>query len=157
MKKYLLLILISFHISNRCDAQEITKDQQISNTLKEFYSSYTKIISKSYFPFKKEQLVELSLLQKKYCTKKVILEYKQWYEDGHDLFTNYWEVDTKSLNTMRIIKNLKTQNSYNVSFIVDSNPVSPQKIVKKDIQLQINLIKNGEIYKINSIIDITKE
>ncbi|MEN2401786.1 hypothetical protein GKZ90_0018500 [Flavobacterium sp. MC2016-06] len=156
MKKSFFLILISLYFLINCNAQEVTKDQQISNTLKEFYTNYTKIISKSYFPFKKDQLVELKLLQEKYCTKKISMEYKQWYEDDHDLFTNDWEIDIKSLNTMKIIKDLKKQNSYNVSFTVDSTPVSPTKIVKKNIQLQINLIKTGESYKINSITDITK-
>lgn len=156
MKRLFFLILITLYISVQSSAQEVSNDQQILSTLKEFYTKYTKIISKSYFPFKREQLIELNLLQEKYCTKKVIIEYKQWYEDDHDLFTNDWDINTRSLTTMKIIKDSKKQNTYNISFTVDSNPVSPTKIVKKNIQLQIAVIKNGEIYKINSIKDITK-
>ena len=137
-------------IINGCDAQNNTNDNHIT-MLKEFYIVYCKLWAFKPVPPPNELYIKLDSLQEKYCSQKVRTEAKEWFDDGHDLFTNDWGIGVESLSTMTIVRDTTKENTYVVSYIVDSFPESPNKPEKKRVSLYVGIINEGESYRINSV------
>lgn len=137
-------------VINACGAQNNTNDIHIT-MLKEFYTEYCKQWAVKPVPHPSDLYIKLSSLLEKYCTLKLRTEAKEWFDDGHDLLTNDWEIDVESLNTMTIVRDTGKENTYVVSYIVDSFPESPNKPEKKRVSLYVGIVKEGENYRIDSV------
>lgn len=145
--KILKFLALSFMIlvGNGCNAQTNVNDKQSIFMLKEFYTAYSKV------SLRIEDLPKVDSLQEKYCTLQLRKEAKKYLEDGHDLLTDDWGISKESLTSMGITKDSTKENTYVVSYIVDSYPVAPDKPVKKQVKLYVTVIKEGESYKIDSV------
>lgn len=137
-------------INNGCAAQSSSNDDNI-RMLKDFYTEYCKLWSIKPVPLPNVLYLKLDSLQKRYCTQKIRTEAKEWFDDGHDLFTADWGIDVESLSTMSIVKDTVKENTYVVSYIVNAFPVSPDKPEKKKVSLYVGVIRDAESYKINSV------
>lgn len=129
---------------NGCYAQP-NNDSRIILMLKEFYTAYSEI------SFRSEDIPKVDSLQEKYCTSQLRKEAKRYLQDGHDLLTDDWGISKESLSSMKITKDPAKEKTYIVSYIVDSYPVAPDKPVKKQVVLHITVVKEDELYKIDSV------
>ncbi len=151
MKILKILALSSMiFIGNGCNAQT-GEDDRVISMLKEFYIAHSNIwsihpsqISPNDFDKKLDSLAE------KYCTPQLRKEAKKYLEDGHDLLTDDLGMSKESLNSLSVVKDAK-ENTYVVSYTVDSYPVAPEKPVKKQVVLHVTVVKEGENYKIASV------
>jgi len=152
MKIFKILALSSMIlIGNGCNAQTGEGDKAIS-MLKEFYIAHSFIWSippSSISPNDFDK--KLDSLTGKYCTPQLRKEAKEYLQDGHDLLTDDWGISKESLTSMKITKESTQENTYVVSYIVDSYPVAPDKPVKKQVTLHVTVVKEGEIYSIASV------
>jgi hypothetical protein len=137
-------------IVNGCNAQTDKGDEAISMLIN-FYTAHANIwsippseISPADFDKK------LDSLAGKYCTSKLRTEVRKYLEDGHDLLTDDRGMSKESLNSLSVVKEAK-ENTYVVSYIVDSFPVAPDKPVKKKVVLQVTVVMEGVNYKIASV------
>ncbi len=143
MKKQSLILLfaISIVVSR---AQDSSSDKQAVQMLKEFYTAYSTV------KFVVKDSAKWNSLQKRYSTKKLSKEAKEWYNDGHDLYTNDWGIDIESLKNMTIIKDATKANSYIISYIVSTTDPSNNPIKKKVI-LHVTAQKDDGSCKIASV------
>ena len=129
---------------NYAYTQNFVANKQALQMLKEFYSA------RSTVKFIVKDSARWDSIQKKYCTQKLIKKAKEWYDDGHDLFTNDWGIDIESLKTMTILKDSTKENTYAVLYIVNFQ-VSPNKREKKKVTLHVGVVEESENYKITSV------
>jgi hypothetical protein len=151
--RILLIILSAVVVTNSCvQAQNSSVNNGAEKMIKEFYTKYCNLWKNTPSSVPANILHEkIDSLAQNYCTNSIRNEAKSWFEDGHDLFTNDWGIDLESLKSLSIVKDLTKSNTYSVSYIVESYPVSPDKPVKKQITLQVSVIKENDIYKINEV------
>ncbi|WP_423129758.1 hypothetical protein [Gaoshiqia sp. Z1-71] len=146
---FLFATFMMFSISG-CNAQDNAGDK-CTSMLREFYTNYSKIWAIKPVPLPKDHYIIIDSLQEKYCTQKLRKEAKEWFEDGHDFLTNDWGIDVESLETMTIIKDTTKENTYIVSYIVDSYPVTPDNPVKKQVVLYVTVAKEGESCRLDFV------
>jgi hypothetical protein len=143
------------NVSNRVadiidKTQKDTNNKQI-NTLKEFYSSYAKIWSADSLLSPEVFNRQCDSLFSKYCTNSIKKKANEWLTDGFNLLTDDWWIDIESLKTMEIMQDSTNSNTFIISYITNMFPVSPTKPVKYKITLSVNVIKEGDEYKINGV------
>jgi hypothetical protein len=156
MKKagFILLLLTSIFTSG---AQTTVQDKQAEQMLKEFYIAHCKIWTTKPVPSPIKFESQLDSLQRIYCTVQIRKKAKEWLkDDSHDLITNDWGIDIKSLNTLKIVRDASKRNAFIVSYIVIAYPQSPNKPVKQPVVLHITVRKENGEFKIATIQDLTK-
>jgi len=154
MKPKILLIILSVAVmANSCvKAQNSSMNNGVEKMIMEFYTKYCNLWNNTPSSVPANILDEkIDSLAQKYCTNSLRDEAKSWFQDGHDLFTNDWGIDVESLKSLSIVKDSTKSNTYTVSYIVETFPISPDKPVKKRITFQVSVIKENDIYKINEV------
>jgi len=122
---------------------ETTKVKMEIKTLYSFYNEYFKLFNQ--IP-SSTNLKKLKMLQKKYCTisfyKKIPLLIEQ---QGADVFLKAQDSDIDYFKSLKIEKDLKS-SEYLVTYF--SNGLINERIT---ISIHVQLIKQGNQYKINSV------
>lgn len=145
--KTIIYFIISSTLLTHCNcvnAQNNAVNKTELQMLKQFYTL------RGIIKFIEKDSAKWNSIQKTYCTQKLRKEAKEWYDDGHDLFTNDLGIDNESLKTLTIIKDSTKQNSYIVSYIVNFH-VSPNEWEKKKVILHVVVVKDSDSYKIASV------
>lgn len=154
MKEKILIILFiaSVTANSYVNGQNSSLENEAEKMIEEFYIKYCNTWKNMPSSANANVLYEkIDSLMQNYCTKRLQEKSKSWFEDGHDLLTNDWGIDLKSLNTISVEKDLAKSSSYIVTYFVETYPVSPDKPVKKRITLHVSVIKEEGIYKINEV------
>lgn len=127
------------------NTQKVEEEEKAISMLREFYAAY------SMNDLRLEDFPEIDSLLKKYVTPQLREETNKYLQDGHDLMTDDWGISDEMLSTMKISMDSTKENTYIVSYIIDSYPVAPDKPIKKQVVLQVTVLKEGEDYKIESV------
>ena len=143
MKTIIYFLIISNALLTNCNCAN-AQNQPALQMLKKFYTARSSV------KFIEKDSAKWNSIQKIYCTQKIRKEAKEWYDDGHDLFTNDLGIDIESLKTLTIIKDPTKENNYVVSYIVNFH-VSPNEWEKKKVTLHVCVVKEDESYKIASV------
>jgi len=142
--------------SNICTkTQETISDNAIEKRIKDFYTEYcyaweNPSVTPNQLGIKLDSLVAL------YCTNELKIKASKWYEDGHDLFTSDWGIRLNSLNTLTIARDTIKPNNYNVSYDVESFPVSPTDSVMQKVTLVVTIVSGKDSCTICGVKDISK-
>lgn len=127
-----------------CSAQSFDDDNNIV-LLKEFY-----YIHQTYI-YKDSVSLFVDSIYAKYCTEALIDKAKKLRKFDHDMYTDDWGITKEALNSLTIQKNALRDNSYIVTYSIDTYPISPYNAVKKQIILNLTIINVKGVYKIDSI------
>jgi hypothetical protein len=121
-------------------------------TIRTFYKLYVAIwaiplaeISPTLFESK------LDSLAAKYCTSELRVEAREWRADGLDLITGNWLVVG---STMHITRDPSKENSFVVTFDIDVKKMPPTDPQKKKVNLRVQLLKESDVYKLDSVMAI---
>jgi len=117
-----------------CQAQNKTSGDSAVIMLKQFYTAYITADDEK----------QLSSLQKKYCTKKILKRIADDEELDSDPFINAQDTDADWLRTMVINKDAQKPNVYVVSYV---NNYTQKRIINK-----LLVVKEGKAYKIDDIL-----
>lgn len=134
-------------------AEEIdTLSGEDVETIRTFYRLYVGIwaippaeISPTLF---EEKLDSLSVL---YCTNSLRVKAREYRANGLDLITGNWLVMGP---TMRIARDPWKENSFVVTFDIDVQQMPGTDPQKKKVQLHVQLLKELDVYKLDSVMDI---
>jgi hypothetical protein len=144
---YLFLTCILFLSNSSCArSQNDVADKQAVQMLKEFYTAYntTWSTTKGYVLTKK-----LDSLQRKYCTKKLKNEVKEFGLD-HDPLIGDDYTDAEHLKTLTVTKDSAKASAYIVSYIAHTLSASNKPIDEKVI-IHVTVVKEGESFKIAAV------
>jgi hypothetical protein len=145
-KTLLFLLLVGslcLHPYRSVQAHNAPSDRQAIAMLTEFYTAYITAFSKLPTP---DALKKLDALPKKYCTAHLLRKINARYQQGHvdaDPFTHSQDVDLSWLNTLAVRKDVKSANSYTVSY---GDGASTFKVV-----MHLTVLKQGDRFKIAAI------
>lgn len=138
---------------NSCGAaQNNASERNIENMLLDFYSKHFYIWENT--PINNASPVyllheKLDSLMQKYCTSKLRSEAKEILENvGADLLTN--NLVGQINENLRVEKDTANENSYFVSFMATYSD-APGGQTKKQVVLNVTVVKEGNYYKINSV------
>ena len=167
MKKYLLLVNVSITMvniacmsnqkpqTNQSDAisaiqtDTISTDEDAIQFLREFYIAYNRAWKE---PDDAEKLYNL---QQKYCSRKFRKELKEAFKIhglDHDVLTADYGIDYGSIKTLLITKNDIKENTYCVSYIIDTQDAA-NKNIKRNVQIQLVLVKEDGDFKIDAVLN----
>jgi len=131
--------------SSICNGQVDTGDKQPLSMLYEFYTSYSGLGFGVEYKHKADSLHQI------YCTPQLTKQAKELLQYDHELLTDDWGITNESLASLKITKDHTKENTYVVSYILDTYPVSPAIPVRKRIYYLVTVIREGETYKIASV------
>lgn len=120
--------------SSFCRAQNKVSNDSAATMLKQFYTSYITA----------EEESQLTLIRKKYCTKKILNKIAKDEELDADPFLQAQDTDSDWVRTLVINKDAQKPNVYIVSYI--------DNYTKKRIINKLVVIKQGQAYKIDDIL-----
>ena len=140
-----VFLLMAFTISlvsrSSAQVQSNSVDKQISTMLKEFYTSYITEVA----GISNEKKV--TSIQLKYCTMELVNKIDKQFKTqkiDYDPFIKAQDADTQDLKTLSVAKDLKKPNGYTVSYV--------DTYSKKKITINLTVIKQGDSFKINSVL-----
>jgi hypothetical protein len=145
---YFFSICLIILVSNGCaGAQNHIPEKGAVQTLKEFYTAYSKV------KFTAKYVRQIDSLQKKYCTIKFRKKLKDEFKAAgldHDLLTNDYGMDADKLKTLVIAKEPGAANVYSVSYTAmvtsPSNKTAEEKVV-----LHVAVAEEEQAIKIESV------
>lgn len=138
---YLLCTVI--YSFGRSNDRESSTEKVALKTLYTFYTDYFKIYNQN--PSIANQ-IKMDQLVQKYCSKSFYKKIPQLTEQtGADVFLKAQDSDIQFLKTLKIAKTIN-QNEYLVSYLANGNTNQQIKI-----SIYIQLLKQGNQYKINSV------
>ncbi|MBS0425346.1 MAG: hypothetical protein JSR71_13235 [Proteobacteria bacterium] len=144
---YFFSVLFIFLISiNRVQSQNKLADKEIKEMLREFYTAYNTTWSTCNMQLLK---YKLDSLQRKYCTKKLIQQVKEYGLD-HDPLIGDDYTDVEHLKTLSITKDSSQPFAYTIYYIAHTLSASNKPIDEKVI-IHLTVAKEGDIYKVASI------
>ena len=143
--KYILVILII--IANVTCSNSQNEDEQVIEMIKEFYVAHNTA-------WLEDVTVDvlgrkLDSLQERYCTTKLKVEAKRYFEQGFDLITNEQGMGIES-NSLSVVKDSLKDNTYIVSYESLDSGASNNKI-KVKVVVNVGVVKESGSYKINKI------
>ncbi len=144
-----LLVLVSFTTAiERSYSQSASKGTQAIEMLREFYIAQSKINLTIQDIGKKDSL------QKKYCSRKLQEKLKEQFNLtglDHDLLTKDYGIDSLGLKTLKITKDPKQRNCYDISYSIYDDVIP--NITKKEIKVEIKVAvkKENHILKVDNI------
>ena len=146
MKK-LIFVLLFMASAVVAKAQNDAEEKQAVQMLKEFYIAYNAAWSTAHhgIPIKK-----LDSLQRKYCTKKMRDEVKEFGLD-HDSVIGVDNLYAEHLKTVTVIKDSAKTNAYMVSYSYHTTFGSQSTDTK--VVLHVTFVKEGVNFKIDSVIE----
>ena len=142
LKIKILIILFGMLFSNNLTAQNTPQinnsdDKEIVEMLKTFYKEY--ITENDKMPLNE---LKISIIKKKYCTKK-LLEKIAKDDLDYDPLVNAQDISQYYLKTMKITKEPKKTNTFQVCFTNEYN--------KKPFCVKLLIINTKEGFKIDTI------
>jgi hypothetical protein len=152
LKSYLVTALLAYTCS--CgQAQPKSCNREAANTVLKFYSKYFHLWENTRISNTVPANVffeKLDSLMQEYCTLNIRKEAKQAFENiGADVLTN--NLGSVILNEkLKVEKDSTKGNQYLVSFVATYSD-APGGSIKKQVILNVTVVKEGESYKIDSI------
>lgn len=138
------LILSLAVLSYNCNSQNNIDDDKAIAMLREFYTAYSKA------DFTSEKIKTTDSLQELYCSLKLKNEAREWLKEGHDLLTDDLGIIPESIKSLSITKDNLAMNTYVVSYYtLNSDAFNNQ--IKQKVVLRIEVVKEGEKYKISNL------
>jgi hypothetical protein len=146
--------------------QNNTTDEIIIEMLKEFYSAHNAIMLSKLPEKEKTDSVEFALLAKYFKDERIRISdslkaihcfdelrniSREYLEEGFDLLT-LDRVGLLSNENLNVVKDSTSENSFIVSFLA-SDFTPGIGIHKQQVILNVQVIKEGESYKIHSVMD----
>jgi len=142
----MLLILNAYFVNSQ------TKEDDVKNFIKEFYTNYSIEYSKStIWP---EFLSELDSLCQIYCTNRFQSEFRELCAKGtdHDIFTGDFGMDPEDIQTINIEGDTLFPNRYLLTYTTKiSSPASKYELIEEKIILYIAIKNENGYYKIDDI------
>lgn len=153
MKKKFALFIASILIFTTIGCiRTQNEEEQIVSMIKEFYIAYNTAWAKCGLDVLKTQL---DSLQQKYCSQSFRKELKKQFDIhglDHDVLINdVYTEDIVSLN-ISVTKDDTRKNTYYVSYIAIVTGMGNKKTNEK-VQIHVTVVKEGEIYKIDNVLD----
>jgi hypothetical protein len=151
--KNFVFIIFSLALSTivSCGQQQNnTSENQAENILLEFYTKHFKIWETPSLP-SNVRYEKLDSLMQKYCTAELRNEAKEPYENvGVDILT-YNLVSVELNENLKVEADAGKENSYKISFTATYKDV-PGGPIKEQVVLHVTVVKEGEYYKIASVV-----
>lgn len=137
---FLACVLTVF--SYACSAQSPAPADKAAVVLKQFYTAYITVIAGDINTAKEEKI------RKQYATAKLLKKIKYQTEKeelDYDPFLNAQDASTRTLPYLKIVKDPQKPDTYNVSY--------GDSFTKNVINIKVHVIKEGENYKIDNILN----
>ena len=131
----------------------LADEEAIVQMLKEFYIAHNRAWYESNDVY--VLIEQLNVLQHKYCTQKFRKELKEAFEAyglDHDIFTADYGIDNESIKTLLIIKDNVRENTYCVSYTVNTEDPT-NKTISQYVEIQIVVEKEDGDFKINEVLN----
>lgn len=148
----LTVILITFIFESCCiKAQNNSSDNKIEKMIRNFYTEYAIILNSTPISIPADLLNErIDSIAQKYCTKKIRIESKKWFENGQELFTNDYGIVLESLKKFTVSSIPFFNNIFIIKYTTTNSDASDRKVTQ-NVVLHISIIKEHDTYKINEI------
>ncbi|MFZ4457077.1 MAG: hypothetical protein ACOYOT_12750 [Bacteroidales bacterium] len=150
MKK--IILVFAYLIICSCGKlQCLAQNSGAKVAIEEFYTGYCRILENRPRFLPANLLYErIDSLAQKYCTKRIRNEAKEYFADGHDLYTNDYGIISESLKSLSIKVDVHKNNKfivnyYTINYDANRNPV------KQKVFLFISVIKVKDKYRINDV------
>lgn len=144
-------LLFQINEIKNVDTLCLNEDDDVVSMLKEFYFKY----KQAWHTLDKDWTERICLVIENYCTKTFYENIKkEFYENGieHDMFTADYGLDEESINSFVLSRDDKVKNVYCLTFSVTTE--SPTQILyKQSVQIQLEIVKEKDCYKINNILN----
>ncbi|WP_177318753.1 DUF3828 domain-containing protein [Chitinophaga sancti] len=140
LTSFLACVLTVF--SYACSAQSQAPVDKAAVMLKQFYTAYITVISNEHNNDKEEKI------RKRYATAKLLKKIQDLTDKeelDYDLFLNAQDADTHTLPYLKIVKDPKKPDTYNVSY--------GDSFTKNVTNIKVHVIKEGENYKIDDVLN----
>jgi hypothetical protein len=136
--------LLFLCVGVRCSTQSFD-DKKIVNFLKNFYSVHEEIM------YKDSVSIGVDSVYSRFCTEGLMIKARKLKKFDHDIYTDDWGITKEALKNIIIVKNASRDNSYIVSYFIDTYPVSPFTAVRKQVVLNLTIVDVEGGYKIDAV------
>ncbi len=145
------ILFVNVLVSSCIHAQTTFSRSDIEKTIKDFYIEYCNIWNNTPNSVPATLLHEkIDSLAQKYCTNQIRNDSKEWFADGHELFTNDYGIVRESLNSFSVKADSTKNNLYTITYIT-INPDASNKPVRQKVVLHVSVVKEKDNYKINKV------
>lgn len=155
MRSRIIITILLTTICSCLNIHKLSSEKDIKENIKQFYKEYCKIWEEANLASSNQLDIKIDSLISQYCTNELKVKSLRWLKDGHDLLTNDWGIKHNSLNKLIVDKNNNQENSYIISYLVESFPVSPSTPVIQKVTLIITVVSDNDRIMIDGVKDIS--
>lgn len=145
-----IVILSLFNLNNCIHAQNTSSDDEIIKFLYKFYGDYSKIWSIQP-PMPYEILsFKLDSMYQKYCTSNLRDKALKYQENGQDIITKDYSMDTIEYKTIIITKDVSKENIFIITYITNFY-LGGNNYRQEQVSFSVKIKNENGVYKIDDV------